>query len=109
MYEYAGQISRVVDADTYVVDVDLGFDVHTVARIRLKGANAPERFTPEGKKATQALRAWFDNTPRFFLKTYVGDLNDKYGRWVATIYNPANTLGTDLATYMIVNGYAVAA
>ena len=58
MYEYKGTIRRVIDGDTLVIDVDLGFHVHTVVHVRLAGINAPETRGEEralGKAATRAL------------------------------------------------------
>lgn len=47
-------VVRVIDADTIVVDLDLGWRVYrNREHIRVAGINAPERGTTEGRAATQ--------------------------------------------------------
>lgn len=105
MYEYQAELVRVIDADTYELDIDLGFLVHVKERVRLRGANAPERFTPEGRAATAFVHTWFVNTKNLVvLETYKGDLNDKYGRWVADLIGVD---GHGLAEDLIHAGHAV--
>lgn len=58
MYEYQCKLVRVIDADTVVLDVDLGWNVWlTKQHCRLRGINAPERYTEEGKRATEYMHA----------------------------------------------------
>lgn len=42
-YVYSAQVVKVTDGDTVVVDADLGFRVHQVMSLRLRGINAPEK------------------------------------------------------------------
>jgi endonuclease YncB( thermonuclease family) len=51
MYDYNAEVIRVIDADTLVCVVDLGFKIHHEITLRVKDLWAPERFTPEGKAA----------------------------------------------------------
>lgn len=51
---YPAQLIRMVDGDTYVLRVDLGFNVSYTAHIRLADLDTPEQSTPEGKAATIA-------------------------------------------------------
>jgi micrococcal nuclease len=53
LYNYDATVLRVVDGDTLQVSADLGFSVHVVASIRLRGINAPELNTPEGRTARE--------------------------------------------------------
>lgn len=55
LYNYNAIILRIVDADTVQVTVDLGFSVHFVTSVRLRGINAPEMNTPEGRAARDFL------------------------------------------------------
>ena len=110
MYEYDALLIRVIDADTFEMNIDLGFFVHDFVKVRLRGANAPERFTPEGKLATEYVKNWFNlyGATGVTLKTYKTDLTDKYGRWVAdVIANRDGASPRNLATDMIAVGYAV--
>ena len=45
MFEYYCKIERVVDGDTVDVSVDLGFDIHHKARVRMMGIDTPESRT----------------------------------------------------------------
>lgn len=60
---YAATLVRMVDADTYILRVDLGFDVSYTATIRLADLDTPERFTAEGKRATAAAEAALKSGP----------------------------------------------
>lgn len=54
------ELTRVIDADTYVMRVQfptdvfrmMPFELYGNPRIRLAGLDTPERFTPEGIRAT---------------------------------------------------------
>jgi|SRR3954469_8928358 micrococcal nuclease len=104
MYEYAATLVRVVDADTFEFNIDLGFYVHGYEKVRLRGVNAPERFTPEGKVATSFVQAWFSTNPNLILHTHKTDLTDKYGRWVADVFSVG---GRSLADDMLFANVAV--
>ena len=42
MYTYKAQVARVIDGDTVVLEIDLGFKIFHVMSCRLAGINAPE-------------------------------------------------------------------
>lgn len=101
------EVRRVIDADTYLLVIDVGFHLTTVERVRLLGVNAPEARTPEGPTATQWATAWLDAHLRgLYARTY---LTDSFGRWLAELYVPAtaDTPRADLATDMLAAGMAV--
>lgn len=54
---YSAERLRVIDGDTFVLRVDLGFAVSITVPIRLAGLDTPERFTPEGRAARSAAEA----------------------------------------------------
>lgn len=45
MFEYFCKVDRVVDGDTIDVNIDLGFDIHHFARVRMMGIDTPESRT----------------------------------------------------------------
>ena len=45
MYQYMCKLERVVDGDTIDVKIDLGFDIHHSARVRMMGIDTPESRT----------------------------------------------------------------
>lgn len=63
MYIYKALIVRVVDGDTFDVNVDLGFSIQIKHRFRLNGIDTPETWRPKseaerehGEKATEFVR-----------------------------------------------------
>lgn len=54
---YPAELVRVVDGDTFVLRVALGFDVAFIANIRLAGFDTPELSTAAGKRAREAAEA----------------------------------------------------
>lgn len=107
-YTYRGTVLRVIDGDTLVVDIDLGFDTHYHARLRLNGVDAPEMRGPEReqgldtKAAIEALVAR-PATP----VSITSRSRDKYGRWLATVQFIHNGKLTDLSRYLLDNKLAV--
>lgn len=51
LYTYASDVIKVVDADTFDLEIDVGFKTKQEHRVRLRGINAPEISTPQGRKA----------------------------------------------------------
>ena len=108
MYEYRANIVRVIDGDTVVVDIDLGFGVwlHD-KRVRLLGIDAPKSRTRDkvekkyGLMATEALKEELKDGA--VLKTRL-DGKGKYGRILGEFITIKETeAGTDA------NGSPVAA
>lgn len=82
---YTAIVNRIVDGDTIVVDLDLGFHITLNNRhVRLVDANAPEKDCPAGVES----KIWL--TSVLLSKTctlIVDDKNseDKYGRVLAKV------------------------
>ena len=52
MYTYTPAVKRVIDGDTFVCDIDLGFGIWLHDKsVRVAHVNCPERDTPEGEAA----------------------------------------------------------
>ena len=83
MHTYSAILEKVVDGDTLVLFVDLGFDVWRRQRIRLRGINTPEAKTPEGDNATDFVQKTLRAIRPLVVRTYKTDI---YGRYVADIY-----------------------
>lgn len=89
LYCYGGDIIKVVDGDTLVVNADLGFGVKIEVRVRLRGINTQEMKDSNARKAELAIRAKefvltrFLNVERIVFQTFKVDL---YGRYVADVF-----------------------
>lgn len=107
MYDYQAQVISVHDGDTLKLRVDLGFSIRDDMTVRLLGLNAPELATVEGK----AAQAFADGWIKAHASPYVGvrtqkDRQEKYGRYLATIYDLADATST-LNNALLAAGHAV--
>ncbi len=83
LHTYAGRVERVIDGDTILVRIDLGFGVWKSERIRLRGVDAPELSTPGGKTSKKYVDAIFKELSQVVVKTYKTDI---YARYVADLF-----------------------
>ncbi len=90
MYRYAAIPVRVVDGDTIVLNIDLGFHIHNIQFVRLYGVNTPEirgvNAVPEGIIAREFTAAWLAGRTDLVLHSRRYDEREKYGRVLGTIY-----------------------
>lgn len=105
MYHYKAKIIRVIDGDTCVADVDLGFYCHVILTMRLSGIDAPE-LKGKTRKAGQAAK---DHLYKMIDGMLVEietakDPTDKYGRWIVKIELMDGQIVNDL---MVEQGHAV--
>ena len=83
LYTYkVNQVLRVIDGDTIVVNIDLGFNLSLTETIRIKGIDAPETRTIDYKEkvrgiASKAFAATWFQGKQLLIKT---TKDDKYGR-----------------------------
>lgn len=102
MYQYTATIVRVIDGDTAVLDVDLGFYIVMKSiHFRFVGIDTPERGKPGADDATQFVREFFMDNPTVTINCHG---TDKYGRWLAEIVNPT---GGTLNKMLVDNKLAV--
>lgn len=94
MHEYSATLVRVIDGDTIVCDIDLGFGIWLrKEHVRLARINTPETRTKDleekfaGMEAKEYVTSVFEDLEyldRYFtLKTFKD--NGKYGRYVAEV------------------------
>jgi len=91
MYEYKATVKRVIDGDSLVLDIDLGFYMFmNETKIRLYGLDTPEMNAEDPLLRLQAIMATrylYDNLEvgsKVTIKTVL-DKREKYGRLLATI------------------------
>lgn len=91
LYHYSMTVARVIDGDTLLCEIDLGFNIRTRDYVRLFGVDTPEiygtRATPAGTLAREFVLQWLG--PRYDLRLHSRryDEREKYGRILGTIYN----------------------
>lgn len=100
MYEYSARLVRCVDADTLVMDLDLGFSQWRVGQsYRLLRIDAPEMSTQEGKAARTAV-VLFLSGKALAVQTHKAD---SFGRFLVEVC--AN--GENVSDWLVRNGHAV--
>lgn len=105
LFHYACEVLKWIDADTLDVDIDLGFEVHLMQRVRVYGLNTPEIHSADMEEKKNAIKALNFATllaplhSKVKIQTHKAEKErEKYGRWLADI-----TLenGADFASRMI--------
>lgn len=107
MFRYRAKIIRVVDGDTVVAWVDLGFSTYVKQTLRLFGIDAPEmrgKDKLEGRKATSHLGMLISAHEPTIVQT-VRDKTGKYGRYLATLLGGEGLV--DINQRMVDDGHAV--
>jgi micrococcal nuclease len=114
-YEYKARLKKVIDGDTIIVDIDLGFSI--VLRdqnIRLSGLDTPESkskdkiektFANLSRKAVEDFMKNSDKENLIIQTLYDKDNGDKFGRILGRVYNSNKTCLND---WLIDNSFAVA-
>ena len=117
-YEYHATVTEVVDGDTIVIDIDLGFDVvFTKQKVRLLGVDTPESRTSDKVEKVFGL-ASKDFVKKFvfacknqvIIRTHISEGTDdsgreKFGRLLGEIVNPETK--EVLNEQLIIKNYAV--
>lgn len=92
MYEYKATVKRIIDGDSLVLDIDLGFYMFmNETKIRLYGLDTPEMNSEDPLlrlQAIMAIRYLYDNLQvgeKVTIKTVL-DKREKYGRLLATVF-----------------------
>ncbi len=88
LFTYKAFVERVVDGDTLLVKVDLGFEMRLRQYLRLRAIDAPELATPEGKKAKAFVQRQLTSLKYILLTS---SRPDKYGRYLADIFLPSKS------------------
>lgn len=90
MFEYRAIYKRLYDADTIWFDIDLGFYTWLHYQpVRLTGIDAPELRGDERELGLLArdytIKLFESRGPHVTLRTFKGDEQGKYGRWLAVV------------------------
>ncbi len=82
-YTYKAYVIEVIDGDTLWVNIDLGFDMWSNQKLRLKGINTRELQSPQGQNAKEYMEAKLKGCEFIAIKTY---WRDKFTRYLADIF-----------------------
>jgi len=83
LFTFNAYIERVVDGDTLLVQVDLGFGEWTRQYLRLRGINCPEINTSAGRRAKKFVESELENVPYVVISS---SKSDKYDRYLADVF-----------------------
>jgi len=81
-YCYPATVLKVVDGDTVKMRMRLGFGMCIDESMRLRGVDAAEIDTDEGKKAHRAIQKLLKNAAQITVFTWS---HDRYGRYIADL------------------------
>lgn len=89
-YEYNATLVRVVDGDTVVLKIDLGFKVAVEQTVRLRGVNAPETIGADwqaGHAAKEAVEKILtqESLGRVRVRTFKPEKKDRSGAYLAEV------------------------
>lgn len=94
---YRAFLVRALDADTFTLNIDLGFRVHVELEVRLHGYDAPELSTDAGKAAKAAVEKLFESASEIVVQSFKGPRSGKdartFSRWVCDVYLDGANLG----------------
>lgn len=97
---YLGQVTKVLDGDTFEVMIELGFGVTQKFHVRLDGIDTPEISTQKGLKVKEFVRNLIEGK----MVTLKDQGAEKYGRARASVELPD---GKDLTEYLIESNLGV--
>ena len=83
LYTYRAYLDYVIDGDTIVLYVDLGFETYSRQKLRLRSIDTPEIATTEGKNAKTFVEEILKRSKTITIKTY---RKDKYDRYLADVF-----------------------
>jgi endonuclease YncB( thermonuclease family) len=84
-YTYAATIDRVIDGDTLLALIEVGFGIIVRDRLRLRGINAPETGTPAGDRAKKFMEKLLPAGATVVIKSHKWK-TDAHGRFVADVF-----------------------
>jgi endonuclease YncB( thermonuclease family) len=106
-YLYEAIVERVIDGDTVVMTIDLGFRASMKIPVRLYGVDTDElnRKTGDGYAAKEFIEKHCPVGSKQLLLSHKNQA-DKYGRWLGTILQPGGvSINEQLLTLALARPY----
>lgn len=109
LYSYRAKIVKVIDGDTCILNIDLGFRVFVELSCRLAHIDTPELHSPDDvlrARASKAKQKLIELTvnPAIIIKSFKPFKSDKYGRFLVEIINSD---GVNVNQLLLDSGFAV--
>jgi len=110
MYEYKAEVLRWIDGDTLLVEVDLGFYVKKVEKVRLARIDAPEMDSEvayqirKAKSARSKAKKFCPEGAMITLKTEKAE-RDRYARYIGEVFCDGKNLSDYLLELGVVKEY----
>jgi endonuclease YncB( thermonuclease family) len=107
-YTYAARLERIIDGDTAVLLIDLGFDVRTRQHVRFKGYNAPElrkAHAADGIRAKAELETLLSGKQLVITTTQV--FQQTFARYLAEVYVTNASGIVSVSEHMTKSGFNV--
>ncbi len=82
-YVYKAEVEKIVDGDTLILRIDLGFQVWKEQRIRLAGIDTPPIDEAKGYEAFEYVRDQLARVPFVMVRTHKIDI---HGRYVGDVF-----------------------
>lgn len=106
LYHYKAVVTRVVDGDTIICNIDTGFRLALMQEpIRLAGINTPEIYTVEGRNAYKFLRDLIESKVievSTIKPDTIGLPREKYGRFLGIVWYE----GQNVNEFLLEMGFA---
>lgn len=108
LHHYNCELKRIIDGDTVVLIIDLGFNIKIEVGLRLEGIDTPEVNSSHGLEQEAAYRS----------EVFLGQLiekeelivktkkNDMYGRYIGTLFIKGPHECVNVNNFMLNHGLA---
>ncbi|MCB9772485.1 MAG: thermonuclease family protein [Candidatus Omnitrophica bacterium] len=83
LFTFKAKVEKVIDGDTLLTRVNLGFRMSKKHKLRFRGIDTPEIDTPEGQLAHKFVEDRIKQCEFIVIKTHK---DDKYGRYLVDVF-----------------------
>ncbi|MBI2167387.1 MAG: thermonuclease family protein [Candidatus Omnitrophica bacterium] len=98
LFTYRAYVRHIVDGDTFYALIDLGFGFTTTQKLRLRGLDAPEIETAEGREAKEFLTTLLARPFPILIRTVK---SDKYDRYLADVWVDETYVNQELIAHSL--------
>lgn len=103
-YRYKAELARIIDADTWVLSIDLGWYISANKHVRLRDVNCPEPGKPGGDEATAFVTDLLTGKP-LIVESYKD--RRSFARWVCDVWIIEDGEAVNVAQAIIDAGHGV--